>query len=592
MPCHHEVAIIRGNHMNMMYAPQRFKRIRTLFAAGLLLATVCSAVAEEGAEFTPLEPPDTSSPRATLFGFIADVNQAFGFVREAGRSDVSPRQARIIAQRINRHLDRRKIPEHIMHQAGTEAAMCLKEVLDRVPIPDPEDVPGPGDESLPGRWRLPGTDIVIERMTDGPFQDEYLFSAHTVASARSYFEYSRTLPLRTEAPPVTPGLFDWFTTEPATVFMARIVDRLPRVFRTTWGNHTLWQWAGLAVTLLVGLGLMSLAYRIGSLRAGRFRGSNSFRYFVTLIFPVTATILPMVMKYVVRKHLILAGQALRITDFVLGLIALFAIMGLIWAFANRVMAVVLSAPRFRPKTIDAHFVRLVMRVLSIIVVVVVFLEGGQRLGIPLSTLLAGAGIGGFAIAMAAQDSLKNVIGSMMIILDKPYQVGDRILAKKFDGVVTEIGLRSTKLNLLTGHTASIPNEEMAKTEIENIAQRSFIKRVADLQIPLDTSHAKLGTAIEIVENLLKDHEGMSKESPPRVYFTDIGGVGFNIRMIYWYAPPAYWDYLAFGHKLNLDIFRLFEEHGISFSLPHRLTPTNMDGTEPLDAWRALPPSPP
>ena len=106
--------------------------------------------------------------------------------------------------------------------------------------------------------------------------------------------------------------------------------------------------------------------------------------------------------------------------------------------------------------------------------------------------------------------------------------------------------------------------------------------------PLEPPRAQVEQAIDLVEGLLHDHEGMLEEFPPRVYFADIDAQAFTIRVIYWYAPPNYWDYMAFGQNLNLAIFRAFEEHGIAFSLPSRLTPTNMEGTEPFDNWTASP----
>ena len=133
-------------------------------------------------------------------------------------------------------------------------------------------------------------------------------------------------------------------------------------------------------------------------------------------------------------------------------------------------------------------------------------------------------------------------------------MGDRIIAKGMDGVVEEIGLRSTKLALLSGNAASIPNEDMAKIQIENVGRRPHIKRVTNLRIPLNTPRHKLERAVEVVEELLKDHEGMRAEFPPRVYFTEFEEECFNICMIYWYAPPKYWNYLRFGQTLNLTTY--------------------------------------
>jgi MscS family membrane protein len=221
-------------------------------------------------------------------------------------------------------------------------------------------------------------------------------------------------------------------------------------------------------------------------------------------------------------------------------------------------------------------------VLSLVGATIVFLEGGQFLGIPLTTLLAGAGVGGLALALAAQDALKNFFGSMMIILDKPFRVGERITAKGYDGVVEEIGLRSTKLRLLNGHQATIPNEDMARLDIENIGRRPHIRHKADLPIRLDTSAEKAERAVAIIRELLDDHEGHNPDYPPRVFLNKINRDSLNIRVMYWYAPPDYWKYLDYCANLNLEIKRRFEAEDIHFALPTTTTYVAQQGEKPLD----------
>lgn len=550
-----------------------------LGSLSILLSTSLSAAPPPRPEH-PLEPADTSSPRACLFSFINTMNEAYAFGQAVGRSHVSVMQRSAVIQKIGRHLDISGIPAYIRTQETAESATCLKEILDRVTIPEPDEIPGGDQAELPQRWRVPHTDIMIERIQEGPRKDEFLFSAHTVSQSPDFYAQIEAYPYRTEGPPVSQNLHTWFTRSPGQPQLAWVVSRLPKPFRSQWGAHTVWQWIGLSLTLIIGLGLMIFVLRFGRWRAHRFMGNNTLRYVLTLIFPLVVLLIPMRMKYIIRYNLILSGTTLRVTDFLLGLVLLWTIMAVVWAGINRLTAVLMASPRFLPRALDAQFIRLISRIGSIIAVIVIFLEGGQRLGIPLSTLLAGAGISGFAIAMAAQDTLKNILGSMMISLDKPFNVGDRIIAKGMDGVVEEIGLRSTKLALLSGNAASIPNEDMAKIQIENVGRRPHIKRVTNLRIPLDTPRHKLERAVEIIEELLKNHEGMRPEFPPRVYFTEFEAECFNICMIYWYAPPKYWNYLRFGQTLNFQIFSAFESAGIIFSLPARMVHTDMDGTGP------------
>ena len=105
----------------------------------------------------------------------------------------------------------------------------------------------------------------------------------------------------------------------------------------------------------------------------------------------------------------------------------------------------------------------------------------------------------------------------------------------------------------------------------------------DLHIPLDTTREKVEKAIAAIRAALDNHEGMDPEFPPRVYFNEFNADSFNIRVIYWYAPPDLWSFYAFSEKLNLEIFRAFEEHGIQFSLPLRHTYWKQDDEQgPLD----------
>ena len=127
---------------------------------------------------------------------------------------------------------------------------------------------------------------------------------------------------------------------------------------------------------------------------------------------------------------------------------------------------------------------------------------------PVSALLAGLGLGGLAFALAAQDTIKNLFGSLVIFTDKPFGLGDRINYDGHDGVIEEVGLRSTRLRRLDGHQVTIPNGELANKSIHNIAKRPFIRRIFTLGVTYDTTPEKVSRAKEILEDILKDHEGM------------------------------------------------------------------------------------
>jgi MscS family membrane protein len=135
--------------------------------------------------------------------------------------------------------------------------------------------------------------------------------------------------------------------------------------------------------------------------------------------------------------------------------------------------------------------------------------------------------------------------------------------------VEDIGLRSTKIRLLTGHLVTLPNDLLAGSDIENIGRRHSIRRNAAIHIPLDTPSEKVEKALAIIREKLADHEGMDPTLPPRIFFDEISEDAFVLRFFYWYTPPDYWEFKAFGERMNLEIFHAFEAEGIQFSLPSR-----------------------
>ena len=213
--------------------------------------------------------------------------------------------------------------------------------------------------------------------------------------------------------------------------------------------------------------------------------------------------------------------------------------------------------------------RVVVVVIAVLFIVSVVFDYNVR------AWLAGLGIAGLAVSLAAQDSLKNLFGSITILIDRPFRVGERIVYSGYDGVIEEIGFRSTTVRTGTGHLVSIPNSSIVNGSVENIGRRPFIRRNMDIGITYDTPRDKIEEAVQIVKNLLEE-EGIREpihqtvngnEFPPRVFFNDMLAASLNITVLYWYAPPDYWDYMEHAQRLNLRIFEEFERAQIEFAFP-------------------------
>ena len=123
-----------------------------------------------------------------------------------------------------------------------------------------------------------------------------------------------------------------------------------------------------------------------------------------------------------------------------------------------------------------------------------------------------------AIALAAQDVLKNVFGTITLLGDRPFRVGERIMVDKYDGFVEDIGLRSVRLRLLSGNLVTIPNDRLAAADVENISNRQYLRRVSTIHFPLNTSREEMELALRLVREQLDNHEGMNADRPPASVF--------------------------------------------------------------------------
>ncbi|MDD5597834.1 MAG: mechanosensitive ion channel [Victivallaceae bacterium] len=218
--------------------------------------------------------------------------------------------------------------------------------------------------------------------------------------------------------------------------------------------------------------------------------------------------------------------------------------------------------------LDELLVDLIRKTVRFVVVFIAVLFIGQTiLGLRITALVAGAGIAGLAVALAAQETLANFFGSVMIMLDKPFTVGERITVEEINGTVEKIGFRSTRIRSLNGHMYSIPNSKLAHSTVENITKRPYIKYVFDLTLTYDTSAEKMERAMKILHEILDEHEAFNEEMPPRIFFTSFNDWALNINVIVWFQSTDYLQTQQWKNDINLEILRRFNAEGLDFAFP-------------------------
>jgi len=296
-----------------------------------------------------------------------------------------------------------------------------------------------------------------------------------------------------------------------------------------------------------------------------------------LSFPIIAISLTLLVCSFLDKDVFATGHLIAIVKFVEYFTILIALIVFIGGLSKLLSVLIIKTHKLNDD-IDTTLINLGLRLCSIALSMVVILEGLQRMGFSLATVLAGAGVTGLAIALGAQESLRNIFGSLMLLLDKPFVVGQRIIIKGHKGVVESIGLRSTKIRLLSGNITSIPNDEVARGDIENIGARPYIMNRFKIALTYDTSPEKITEAMDILNDIFamdendpekgKRNEHVNVEGwTPKISLLELGAYSLNLGVIIFYHPASKRYFYPYMSVVNQEIVSRFHEAGIKFAFP-------------------------
>jgi MscS family membrane protein len=184
-------------------------------------------------------------------------------------------------------------------------------------------------------------------------------------------------------------------------------------------------------------------------------------------------------------------------------------------------------------------------------------------GFDVAALIAGLGIGGLALALAAQDTVKNIFGGIMVFLDKPFKIKDRIKVNGMDGVVEEIGVRSTRLRTLEGRLITIPNGQFSDNAVENVSLEPTRKVNISLGLTYDTTPEQMENAMNIIKDIIKANSKV--EDDALVAFNTWGDFAMGIQVIYYISSPDF--IFSAQSEINLEILKLFNAEGLEFAFP-------------------------
>lgn len=187
-----------------------------------------------------------------------------------------------------------------------------------------------------------------------------------------------------------------------------------------------------------------------------------------------------------------------------------------------------------------------------------------NLGVNITGLVAGLGIGGIAVALAVQNILSDLLASLSIVLDKPFVIGDFIVIDAHAGTIEHIGLKTTRIRSLSGEQLIFSNNDLLKSRVRNYKRMSERRIVFGFGVVYQTSLEKLKSIKKIVSDIITQEQ---KARLDRVHFKDYGDSSLNFEIVYFVTEPDYNLYMDVQERINLEIFRSFAEERIEFAYP-------------------------
>jgi len=190
----------------------------------------------------------------------------------------------------------------------------------------------------------------------------------------------------------------------------------------------------------------------------------------------------------------------------------------------------------------------------------------DNLGVNVSAVIAGLGIGGVAVALAAQAVLGDLFASLAIFLDKPFQVGDFIIVGDLKGTVEHIGIKTTRLRSLDGELLIFSNADLTASRIRNFKQMSERRVIFTFGVVYQTTLDQLKTIPRIVKEILAGTEGVRTD---RVHFKSFGDSSLDFEVVYFVKNPDYNIYMDCQERINLKLVEEFQKAGVEFAYPTR-----------------------
>lgn len=503
----------------------------------------------------PFDEFDRGSPRGSALGYLMACREG-DYERAAA------------------HLDLRRIDPSERAERGPELARQLKVVLDRtlwVPVDDlSESAEGFADDGLPADIDRVGViesgsrnvEVDLERVASADGTPIWLFSAATVAAIPKLHQEFGYGPLHRYLP--------------AVFFEMRALEVL------------LWQWLALLALVLAAwmLSYLCAAGIVGALRplVARTETDLDDRLFDATLPPLRL-ISAVVVFWLGSLSLGLSVPARAFLSAVERGLVLLAVTWLVIRFIDVISEIIEQRLERRGQASAVPLVAPGRKAVKGVVFLVTFVAILDNFGFNVTALVAGLGVGGIAVALAAQKSIENLFGGIMLYADRPVRVGDFCKFAGQVGTVEEIGMRSTRIRTLERTIVTVPNAEFSNLHLENFAERDFIRLYTVLGLRYETTPEQLRHVLVGLRKLLYAHPGISND-PARVRFVSFGAYSLDVEITAYAATSDWAEFLGIREDFFLAAMDVVEASGTGFAFPSQTLYLAQDGGNDEEQARA------
>ncbi len=371
-----------------------------------------------------------------------------------------------------------------------------------------------------------------------------------------------------------------------------IVSRLPAWMRVDVFGVKFWQLLALSLIVVVGLVVRKIIEYVVNARIRNLVENLGQRWATKLVDVFASPGATIVMAALLRlsyPHLGLPAGLATALEVAVRIMVVFSIVWAIYKVVDVIAERMAEKAAHTESKLDDQLVPLLRKALKIVTVVAGTLFVLQNLNVNVGSLLAGLGIGGVAVALAAKDTVANFFGSIMIFIDRPFQIGDWVVVAGVEGIVEEVGFRSTRIRTFYNSLVTVPNAKFTEATIDNYGQREYRRTFVTLNITYDTTPEQMQAFVEGIRAIIVANEYTRKDYY-EVHMSGFGASSLDVMVYFFFKVSSWSEELKQRHNVFLEIMRLAQDIGIEFAFPTQTL--HLDSVAAPGSPRSVPAPPP